>query len=219
MPQTINKKNNIYPLEVKQLSLSRNRHRIINNLSFQLSEKQRLFLNGEIGTGKSSLLHALMGFIPYDEGNIRWFNQDCNQEKDFAPLWGNKIGFYFQQVSNQLFGPTVIDDIAFGPLNQGVSRQIAYQLATEQLNQLDILHLQQRSINELSGGEQSFVALAGILAMQPQVLLLDEPTSYLDKKNKQKLIDILKSLSYHSMLIASHDDWFCKQLADDIIFL
>lgn len=206
-------------LVVNQLSLVRQQQKIIHNLSFQLQPNQRLFLNGEIGTGKSSLLHCLMGFLPYERGSIHWFNRLCQTEADFAPLWGDKIGFYFQQVSHQLFGPTVLDDVAFGPLNQGIARSQAYQIAQAQLSQLDILHLQQRSINELSGGEQSFVALAGILAMRPKVLLLDEPTSSLDNKNKQKLIKVLQSLKQHAMLIASHDDSFCKQLADEMIFL
>ena len=144
------------------------------------------FLQGDIGCGKSTLLHCLLGFIPYQHGEVRWFDRTCHQEKDFVPLRG-KIGICFQHAGDQLFGPTVLDDVAFGPLNQGLNRDEAYQIALQQLERLNIVGLKDRSVNTLSGGEQNFTALAGVLAMQPRVLLLDEPTNGLDVKNIAKL--------------------------------
>ena len=89
-------------LEVKQLQIMRDQRVIIDNLSFELPEGHRLFLQGDIGCGKSTLLHCLLGFIPYQQGEIRWFDNTCRQEKDFVPLRG-KIGICFQHAGDQLF--------------------------------------------------------------------------------------------------------------------
>ena len=91
-----------------------------------------------------------IGFIPYQQGEIRWFDNLCRQEKDFVPLRG-KIGICFQHAGDQLFGPTVLDDVAFGPLNQGLNRNEAYQIALQQLERLNIVRLKDRSVNTLSG--------------------------------------------------------------------
>ena len=147
-------------LEVKQLQIMREQRVIIDNLSFELPEGHRLFLQGDIGCGKSTLLHCLLGFIPHQQGEIRWFDRTCHQEKDFVPLRG-KVGICFQHAGDQLFGPTVLDDVAFGPLNQGLNRDEAYQIALQQLERLNIVGLKDRSVNTLSGGEQNFTALAG----------------------------------------------------------
>ena len=116
------------------------------------------------------------------------------------------------------FGPTVLDDVAFGPLNQGLNRDKAYQIALQQLERLNIVGLKDRSVNTLSGGEQNFTALAGVLAMQPKVLLLDEPTNGLDVKNIAKLTALLRELQL-PMLIASHDLRFSETLADSCLSL
>ncbi|MGQ0286559.1 energy-coupling factor ABC transporter ATP-binding protein [Pasteurellaceae bacterium 22721_9_1] len=203
-------------LQVNQLHLHRNGRAIISDLSFSLTSQQCLFLQGEIGCGKSTLLHALLGFLPISQGEIQWFGNHCQKEADFVPLRG-KIGICFQNASEQLFGPTVLDDVAFGPLNQGMDKQQAYDIALQQLERLDITRLKDRSVNTLSGGEQNFTALAGVLAMQPQVLLLDEPTNGLDSKNIQKLTALLKQL-HLPMIIASHDLNFTDQLADSRLY-
>ncbi len=204
-------------LEVKQLQIMREQRVIIDNLSFELPEGHRLFLQGDIGCGKSTLLHCLLGFILYQQGEIRWFGNVCRQEKDFVPLRG-KVGICFQHAGDQLFGPTVLDDVAFGPLNQGLNRDEAYQIALQQLERLNIVGLKDRSVNTLSGGEQNFTALAGVLAMQPKVLLLDEPTNGLDVKNIAKLTALLRELQL-PMLIASHDLRFSETLADSCLSL
>ena len=154
---------------------------------------------------------------PYQHGEVRWFDRTCHQEKDFVPLRG-KIGICFQHAGDQLFGPTVLDDVAFGPLNQGLNRDEAYQIALQQLERLNIVGLKDRSVNTLSGGEQNFTALAGVLAMQPRVLLLDEPTNGLDVKNIAKLTALLRELQL-PMLIASHDLRFSETLADSCLSL
>ena len=204
-------------LQVNGLQIKRGERRIIDNLSFQMEAEQRFFVQGEIGTGKTTLLLALLGFVPVTRGEIRLFGQLCREEKDFSPFRGT-VGFCFQHADDQLFGPTVLDDVAFGPLNQGLPRQQAYAVALQQLERLGIAHLQNRTVHTLSGGEKNFTALAGVLAMQPKMLLLDEPTNGLDSKNTEKLTALLRDLSL-PMLVASHHRGFTAQLADDILTL
>ena len=169
-------------LAVNNLCIERNGRAIIQDLSFTLEGQKRLFVQGEIGSGKTTLLLALLGFVPVTKGEIKLFGQVCREEKDFAPFRGT-IGICFQNADDQLFGPTVLDDIAFGPLNQNVPREQAYHIAEQQLERLGITRLKDRMVHTLSGGEKNFTALAGVLAMQPKILLLDEPTNGLDRKN------------------------------------
>lgn len=205
-------------LNVNHLTLHRNQQAVISDLTFAITDQQKFVLQGEIGTGKSTLLLALLGFVPLHSGEINWFGKSCRQEADFMPLRGNMVGICFQQADDQLFGPTVLDDVAFGCLNQGKSKAESYQIALEQLEKLGITHLKDRSVNLLSGGEKNFTALAGVLAMQPKMLLLDEPTNGLDAKNKAKLTALLQALEL-PMLIASHDLAFSEVLADEVICL
>lgn len=204
-------------LTVRNLTICRNQQPIIENLSFTLEAQQCLFLQGEIGAGKSTLLLSLLGFVPIQSGEISLFGKRCKIEKDFAPFRGT-IGLCFQNAEDQLFGPTVLDDVAFGVLNQGYARADAYHIALTQLEQIGIAHLKDRPVNLLSGGEKNFTALAGVLAMQPKILLLDEPTNGLDAKNCEKLTALLKQLKL-PMLIASHDQAFCRTLATDTLYL
>ena len=205
-------------LNVNHLTLYRNQQAVISDLTFAIGECQKFVLQGEIGSGKSTLLLALLGFVPLHSGEINWFGKSCRQEADFMPLRGNTVGICFQQADDQLFGPTVLDDVAFGCLNQGKSKAESYQIAREQLEKLGITHLKDRPVNLLSGGEKNFTALAGVLAMQPKMLLLDEPTNGLDAKNKAKLTALLQALEL-PMLIASHDLAFSEVLADEVICL
>lgn len=204
-------------LTVNELTIERHHRPIIEGVSFHLEGQKRLFLQGDIGVGKTTLLLALLGFVPISKGEIRLFGQICRKEKDFAPFRG-RVGMCFQHADDQLFGPTVLDDVAFGPLNQQHPREDAYQLAEQQLERLGIQHLKDRTVHTLSGGEKNFTALAGVLAMQPQMLFLDEPTNGLDRKNTEKLTALLCELGF-PMLISSHHSGFIEKLADEVIQL
>lgn len=204
-------------LAVKDLCIERNGNPIIQDLTFTLEGEKRLFVEGEIGSGKTTLLLALLGFVPISKGEIQWFGHNCRKEKDFAPFRGT-VGICFQNADDQLFGPTVLDDVAFGPLNQNLPREQAYEIAQHQLERLGIIHLKDRMVHTLSGGEKNFTALAGVLAMQPKILLLDEPTNGLDRKNTEKLTALLRELGL-PMLISSHHQGFIARLADEIMSL
>ena len=203
-------------LQTENLTIVRNQQAVISDLNFTLADTEKVVLQGEIGSGKSSFLLALLGFVPLDSGSLHWFGQKCQKEADFVPIRGQQVGICFQNAEDQLFGPTVLEDVAFGCLNQGKSEQEAFDIALIQLEKLGITHLKDRPVNLLSGGEKNFTALAGVLAMQPQVLLLDEPTNGLDAKNKANLTALLKNLPL-PMIIATHDLAFSENLADRIV--
>ena len=198
-------------LEVKQLQIMREQRVIIDNLSFELPEGYRLFLQGDIGCGKSTLLHCLLGFIPHQQGEIRWFDNLCRQEKDFVPLRG-KIGICFQHAGDQLFGPTVLDDVAFGPLNQGLNRDEAYQIALQQLERLNIVGLKDRSVNTLSGGETFLASMALALGLADVIqsyaggihmdtMFIDEGFGTLDPDTLELAMETLVQLQSSGRLI------------------
>ena len=198
-------------LEVKQLQIMRDQRVIIDNLSFELPEGYRLFLQGDIGCGKSTLLHCLLGFIPYQQAEIRWFDNLCRQEKDFVPLRG-KIGICFQHAGDQLFGPTVLDDVAFGPLNQGLNRDEAYQIALQQLERLNIVGLKDRSVNTLSGGETFLASMALALGLADVIqsyaggihmdtMFIDEGFGTLDPDTLELAMETLVKLQSSGRLI------------------
>jgi cobalt/nickel transport system ATP-binding protein len=129
-----------------------------------------------------------------------------------------KAGFLFQDPDDQLFCATVIDDVAFGPLNLGMSQAAATATAKDTLAQLDLVSLADRITHRLSGGEKRLVSLASVLAMRPEVLLLDEPTNALDETHLARLTEILNSLPI-AMVIVSHDRSFIERLATRAVSL
>lgn len=191
-------------IHVRQLTVKRDNRTILKALDFTLRKKERIILHSPIGTGKTTFLHTLMGFIPFS-GTIKLFGQTCHKEDDFARFRGDYIGLLFQQCHDQLFGPTVEEDVAFGLLNLGYSKKEALFHAHQQLESLKISHLAKRAIYQLSGGEKTLTALAGILIMNPQILLLDEPTNNLDPHHRQRVIEILQEKN-SAIVIASHDE-------------
>lgn len=174
-----------------------------SGIDLELREDERLALTGPCGAGKSTLLHALVGLVPAVAGEIEIFGRKCVREADFAPLRG-PLGLLFQDSDDQLFCPTVLEDVAFGPLNQGLARNDAYGRARQALDQLGIESLGERVVQRLSGGEKRLAALAGILAMQPRLLLLDEPTAALDPVTAARIVAALVR-SGLPMVVASHD--------------
>ncbi|MCK4469505.1 MAG: ABC transporter ATP-binding protein, partial [Desulfobacterales bacterium] len=142
------------------------------------------------------------------------FGKPVTKEKEFDEV-RRKIGLLFQDADDQLFSPTVLEDVAFGPLNLGMSRDEAVDIAKRTLESLDLAGFEDRITYKLSGGEKRLVSLATILAMEPEVLLLDEPTAGLDDKTKAKLIGILSNLDL-SFILISHEIDFLFEITDSI---
>lgn len=190
---------------------------LLEGVSFDLHAGERVGLAGANGCGKSSLLQLLIGLLPRDGGVLELCGQPCCDEADFRPLRG-RVGLMFQDADDQLFCPTVQEDIAFGPLNQGLAHAAVRRIVGDMLVRLHIVHLAERPVHQLSGGEKRLVALAGVLAMGPEVLLLDEPTTGLDADARQKVTAVLRALP-QAMLVVSHDRDFLAQLTTRVIAL
>lgn len=184
---------------------------VLAGASFALDEGQRLSLTGPNGAGKSTLLRIILGLTRPDSGEVTIFGQPRRAEADFHEV-RRRIGLVFQDPDDQLFCPTVAEDVAFGPLNLGKSRDEALSIVEKVLSDLDLRHLRDRITHKLSGGEKRLVTLATVLAMEPEVLLLDEPTNALDPKNEARLLEILQALP-QAMLLVSHDPAFREALA------
>lgn len=192
-----------------------NRSNALEQLNFSLFPKEKIGLFGPNGAGKSTMLHILMGLIKPQFGDVRLFGVPMHARKSFdeARL---KIGFLFQNSDDQLFCPTVIDDVAFGPLNQGFSPDEAHAKAINALDTVGLKGFEDRVPYRLSGGEKKLVALATILAMEPEVLILDEPTTGLSPEAKERLIDILNNLQM-ARLVVSHEPDFLAATTDKLL--
>lgn len=190
---------------------------VLDRVSLTLCKEERLFIAGPNGAGKSTLLRILVGLIKPNGGEIHAFGRACVTDADFHDL-RCRVGFIVQDPDDQLFCPTVVEDIAFGPLNLGASREEALAIVDEVLDQLHLKHLRERITHELSGGEKRLVSVAAVLAMKPDVLLLDEPTNALDEENMQRLEEILLELP-QAMILISHDPHFRRKLATRTIEL
>lgn len=197
-------------LEVDGLGVHRGGRTVLQGLSLRLEAGERLWVRGASGSGKTTLLHALLGFVSAT-GNVRWFGRPMGGERDYATVRG-PVGLLFQDPDDQLLGPTVLEDVMFGPLNLGRTPADARALAGQVLAGLGITPLAGRPVFELSGGEQRLAALAGVLAMAPRVLLLDEPTTGLDDDACTRVIDALAGCGL-PMIVASHDPACGQRLA------
>ncbi len=188
--------------------------RVLDDLDFHLHAGDRIGLVAPNGSGKTTLFHIVMGLLKPQSGTVEAFGKKREKESDFMEV-RRRVGLLFQDADDQLFSPTVLEDVAFGPLNLGRSRQEAVDMARQTLDFLGLGGFEDRVTYKLSGGEKRLVALATVLAMKPEVLLLDEPSSGLDASTKDKLVDILNTLELSFVLI-SHEFEFLSQTARHI---
>jgi cobalt/nickel transport system ATP-binding protein len=182
---------------------------VLEDVSFSIDEGERVALLGANGAGKSTLLLSLLGILEAHAGKIEVDN--VLLEKKSLPFVRRKLGLLFQDPDDQLFMPTVYDDVIFGPQNYaengGKSPAEAENIAKAAdriLEKLEILHLKDRMSHKLSGGEKRLAALASILVMEPRMLLMDEPSAYLDPRARRRLIALLETLK-EAYLITTHD--------------
>lgn len=190
---------------------------LLNGVDFALDTGERVALLGDNGSGKTTLLHIMVGLIRPKSGEVHAFGRPRRSEADFVEVRA-KAGLLFQDADDQLFCPTVAEDVAFGPLNLGKSKAEARAIVHATLERLGLAHLEERVTHKLSGGQKRLVSLAAVLAMEPEILLLDEPTNALDQPSRQRLLEILASLP-QAMVIVSHDQDVVERLATRRVML
>ena len=175
----------------------------LREIAGDIEPNETVGIVGPNGAGKTTLFLCLAGVLPVPAGTIEvaGLNLASAHQRRLLPT---KLGIVFQDSEDQLFGSTVVEDVAFGPLNLGLSVAAARERAAEALHHVSLDGLEERVPFHLSGGEKRRVALAGILAMKPEVLLLDEPSSQLDPRGRRQLIDLVNRLP-GTRLMATHD--------------
>jgi cobalt/nickel transport system ATP-binding protein len=191
-------------------------NRAIADLSFSIAAGQCVGLVGANGAGKSTLLMLLSGILRADRGEI--LIGGIPLDKTTQKKARSKLGYVFQDSDDQLFMTTVAEDVAFGPRNMGLSEAEVSERCRCALAAVGIPHLADRPPFRLSGGEKRAAAIAAVLSMGPEVLVLDEPTSSLDPRSRRKLMDTLASLS-QTKLIASHDLDFIYESCSRVLVL
>lgn len=215
-------------IEFKNVSYKYNKkdNYALKNINLCLEKEEIIFILGHTGSGKSTLIQHLNGLLFPSEGeiNIEIDNEKyqlTSKEKRIKQL-RKKVGLVFQFPENQLFESSVIKDVIFAPRNFGYTQEEANELAIKSLNLLGIDEsYYQRSPFDLSGGEKRKVAIAGVLASKPKILVLDEPTSSLDNKSSKEFFKLLKYLKEKgvTIIVVSHDVDLCYEFADKVIIL
>ncbi len=198
-------------LELRQVTFGYPDRVVLRGVDFTLHAGDRAALVGPNGAGKTTLLHLLVGLRRPSAGQVLAFGEARRTEADFQSVRA-RVGLLFQDSDDQLFCPTVLEDVAFGPLNLGRPPEAAKDDARQTLEVLGLAGFAERVTHRLSAGEKRLVALATVLAMHPEVLLLDEPTNGLDEATEQRLIEHLSRLD-QAMVIVSHDRRFLERLA------
>lgn len=187
---------------------------LFENIDLNVGHEEKVAIVGANGSGKSTLLRLVAGIESPTYGYIEIFHNKIEHLKAFK-AYRNEIGYLPQDVSNHFLCPTVIEDVMFSLRAQGETASNSLEKARDVLKELEIMHLENRIIFELSGGEQKIVALAGLLVLQPKILLLDEPTNALDEASEIRIINILKRIN-KSMIIVSHHKEFIQKLTPTI---
>jgi len=190
---------------------------VLNNLSLEIYEGDRVGLMGPNGSGKTTLLYIIMGLLKPSSGTVEIFGKIRQKEKDFIEV-RQKIGLLFQDSESQLFCPTVKEDIAFGPLNLGKTKEEALQIVRETCDILGLRGFENRITYKLSGGEKKLVSLATVIAMKPLCYLLDEPSSGLDENTTERLLKFLKN-NTETYLLVSHDKNFITSATDKVYII
>jgi cobalt/nickel transport system ATP-binding protein len=181
-------------------------HPVFQDFHYQLLPGEHIGLTGPNGSGKTTLLHLIMGLLRPQQGTIAILGQEVKKDQDFVAV-RQKVGLLFQNADDQLFCPTVLEDVAFGPLNLGKTPAEAIGIARETMARLGLHGFEDRVTYKLSGGEKKLVSLATVLAMEPQLLLLDEPTAGLDETTKHRLIHLFNDLDIAYMIVSHENDF------------
>ncbi len=191
-------------------------HQALKAVSFSVKRGERVGIIGANGAGKSTLLLLLCGLMQATEGNVIIENMEVSPKtfKKVAP----KLGVVFQNADDQLFTSSVYDDVAFGPIHRGVAKEEVHQQVARALEATQTTHLSNRPPQKLSGGEKRSVAIATAIVQEPELLILDEPTTGLDPRARRGLIQLLSQFD-HTQIITSHDLDFIEKTCDKVILL
>ena len=188
-------------IEFQNVSFSYGDNPVVENLSFSIKKGETVGLIGANGAGKSTIMKLMLGLI-CGRGEIKVDGLPVCREN--LPEIRKKIGFVLQDSDNQMFMPTVYEDMIFGPRNYGLSKEETDKRVDEILRQLGLESLKHRHNHKISGGEKRMAAIATILAMEPEMILMDEPSTALDPVNRRTIINTINRLP-QTKLIASHD--------------
>jgi cobalt/nickel transport system ATP-binding protein len=197
----------------------------LDGLTLSVRAGQRIAILGANGSGKSTLLRLLDGLCFAERGEVLAFSQRLTakslEDRDFVLGFRRRVGLVFQDPDVQLFCATVFDEVAFGPLQLGWAKDEIRRRVSETLDTMEISHLRDRAPHRLSGGEKKRVALASVLVLDPDVLLLDEPIASLDPKSQGRVIDFLIGWANtgKTILTATHDLDIIEDIADHCFVL
>ena len=195
-------------LEVKDLKYSYNvDYQALKGVSLKIEKGEMVALLGKNGAGKSTLFLHLNGIYEPDEGKVFIDGEELKYDKKSLLKFRQKVGIVFQNPDDQIFAPTVEEDVAFGPLNLGLSMEEVQDRVEEALARVGMTGFEKTAPHHLSGGQKKRVAIAGILAMKPEIMVLDEPTAGLDPQGVTNLVKLLKELNEEgiTIVISTHE--------------
>lgn len=203
-------------IEIKDLSVIYDQNIIaLDHFDLTIKENQCSVIIGQNGSGKSTLFQTILGLIDF-QGQI--IIDDIPVDSNHLIQIRNKVGLVFQNPEHQLFMNTVYDDLAFGLINQGIHNKDIQQRIDKIAKDFKINSLLRRSSHKMSGGQKRLAAIATVLIMEPDIILMDEPTSSLDPGCRRQVIELLKTL-HKTLVITTHDLDMAYDLADEVILL
>jgi cobalt/nickel transport system ATP-binding protein len=193
----------------------------IQGISFHIRKGEKIALVGPNGAGKSTLMLMFNGMIRPDSGTLLYDNEPISYDKESLRMLRKRVGFVLQNPDRQIIAPTVYQDVAFGPTNLGYSDEEVRQAVTGALKYVGLEGFERRPPHQLSGGEKKRVAIAGVLAMDPDMLVFDEPTSGLDPSGSEDIMELLDELNQggKTIIISTHDIELAYPWADRVILL
>lgn len=200
-------------IELKSVSHGYGKRAVLNNINLQIDEK-RVAIVGCNGSGKSTFARLLNGLQIPTSGDVFIDGLNTrNQGKEVR----RKVGFVFQNPDNQIVFPVVEEDLAFGMKNLGLSKQIIQSRIEQVLSYYDLLEFRQHSSHLLSGGQKQLLAISGVLVMEPDYIVFDEPTTLLDLRNKKRVAQVINDLP-QTVIVVSHDIDFLQDFDRVLVF-
>ncbi len=209
-------------LETKNLSFTyHDGTQALKNVNIQIKKGEKIAILGPNGAGKSTLFSHFNGLTEPTSGHVEVDGEKIIYDREALLKVRQKVGIVFQDPNDQLFAPTVKEDVAFGPMNLGLEYDEVERRIAESLEMVGMSGFEEKTPHHLSGGQQKRVAIAGIVAMRPEIMILDEPTAGLDPEGVDKVLDILNELNNEGMsiVISSHDIEMVNEFADKIFVL